>query len=371
MPAPRTVFHLISTLETGGAQTLLLATLPRLDPRRFRPIVGYLWGQAEALDRRPAPPGAPPLRIIDFSRHGAFDPLAPLRVAACLRREKAGIVHTHLVHAGIVGRVAAALAGVPRIVTTRHYADDPKERTLAYRLENRMTRRCDRVIAVSACARSFLLERGIAPAAKVVLLPNGIDLDRFGGDDNGRPGAAGNPPVVGATGRLRPQKGFDILLRAFADLHRSRPGISLEIAGDGPEREPLASLARELGIAPVVRFLGAVPPDSMPATLRRWTLFVLPSRYEAFGLAALEAMAMGVPVIGARVEGLAQWIDDGVTGRLVPPGDPEAIARTAMALLDRPEEASALAARGRAWVRAHGSVQAVAEGLERIYDALP
>ncbi len=361
MTAPRAIFHLISTLEAGGAQTLLLATLPRLDPERFRPIIGYLWGHAEALE-------GPGLRVVDFSRGGAFDPRALWRVAAFLRRERIEIVHTHLVHAGILGRLAARMAGVPRIVTTRHYADDPKERSLAYRLENRLTRSSDRVIAVSESVRRYLIDRGIAPADRTVLLTNGIDLDRF----DPKVVAKTPPPtgIIGSAGRLRPQKGFDVLLCAFAQLHGSHPNTILEIAGEGPERGVLVALARELGIASSVRFLGAVPPEAMPRQYRRWDLFLLASRYEAFGLVALEAMAMEVPVVATRAGGLTELLEDDVTGLLVYREDPSGLARAALRLLDHPDEAAAIAARARAWVLAHGSVRTSVEGLQEIYDGL-
>jgi glycosyltransferase involved in cell wall biosynthesis len=141
-------------------------------------------------------------------------------------------------------------------------------------------------------------------------------------------------PTIGTACRLVPIKGVDVLIRAFADLSAEFPGLHLEIAGDGPERERLEKCAAETRVGPRIRFLGW--RGNLVEDLRRWRLFVMPSLEEAFGVAALEAMAVGLPLVGTRVGGLPELIEDGRTGLLVPPGDPEALGRAIRSLLLRP-----------------------------------
>jgi glycosyltransferase involved in cell wall biosynthesis len=373
-----TILNLITNLEPDGAQTVLIDVLRRLRSGRHTLFLGSLTGKIS--DEKGAGSG---VRIIDFSRGGAFDPLVVGRVVRTIRREHVGIVHTHLVHAGIVGKIAAGLTGTPAI-TTRHYASEAKEKTPVYRLENVLTGRCARVIAVSNAVARYIREKQFASAEKIVVIPNGVDTSMFlpdphtrdpiGGLEALRAGArtgaraAADPLIIGCVGRCAPQKGQTVLISAFVGV--ARTDTILEIVGDGPLRQQLEAQAIRAGVADRVRFRGEIPHEDLPRVMSHWDLFAMPSLWEGFGLAAAEAMAMELPVIASRVEGLAELIEDGVTGVLVPPGSPEELAAAILSLLDDEGRRRALGRGARARIERDHSIERTASRIGAIYDSI-
>jgi glycosyltransferase involved in cell wall biosynthesis len=166
-------------------------------------------------------------------------------------------------------------------------------------------------------------------------------------------------------GRLAPEKGLDLLLRAAARLGRS---VRLIVAGDGMERRSSERLARRLGIAANVTFLGWTDRDALAALYDEATAVVVPSRWpEPFGIVGIEAMMHARPVVAFDVGGIPEWLDDGVTGFLVPPYDVDALADRLRACLESPELARALGARGRARVEAEFTAARHVERLMTVY----
>jgi glycosyltransferase involved in cell wall biosynthesis len=190
----------------------------------------------------------------------------------------------------------------------------------------------------------------LAPGARVVY--PGVSVPPL------RPRPLNDPIVVGYAGRLVALKGVDVLLRAAASL----PNLRVEVVGDGPERARLESIGRR------ARFLGW--QTGLDDLLAGWDLFALPSREEAFGIAALEAMAASLPVVATRVGGLPELVEDGLTGLLVPPDDPAALA----AAIARLAADSALRARlgeaGRARAATHFPVERMVASVAALYDQL-
>lgn len=293
------------------------------------------------------------------------------RLTHLLRAHRYDIVHTHLVHAGIAGKLVAALRGSTPVVTTRHYAWDHKEETFLYRLENRLTRRCATVVAVSDAVRAYLIDRKIARADRIVTIPNGVDLERFD------PSAIrfhrddlASAPRIGMVGRLHPQKGHSVGLRAFSTILHRHPDASLEIIGRGDLQESLEREAGELGIAGRVHFHGSVSHADIARQMASWDLAVFPSLWEGFGIAAAEAMAMELPVVASRVEGLAEVVEDGTTGLLVPSDDPRALADAVVRLLSNRAEAEEMGRRGRIRIADRFSIQSGAVRLRNVYASI-
>ena len=165
------------------------------------------------------------------------------------------------------------------------------------------------------------------PESVVRVIPNGIDPGTIA-SGRARPIDGRRSPIVGCVGRLSPEKGFDIALRALLDL----PGVRLEVVGDGLERPALESLATSLGVADRVEFLGWMADPT--ARMASWDVLAVPSRLESFGVVAVEAMLVGVPVVATVAGGLPEVITDGETGVLVQVESPAALAAGIRRVLD-------------------------------------
>lgn len=229
--------------------------------------------------------------------------------------------------------------------------------------------RLDRCVAVSSQVREELLASGFRAAA-VLTIPNGVDTARF------RPAEAKatlrerlnlRGRTVTFVGRLVPEKGLDCLLRAWSSLDLAPTDVLL-LAGDGPERAALENLARQLGIAGRVRFLGKA--DEPERILQASDLFVLPSFTEGMPNSLLEAMATGLPCIATRVGGIPDLIANGQNGLLVPPGDPKALAEAMDHVLGDPQGAARLGVEARRTVEGTYSIDRVAERYVALYREL-
>jgi glycosyltransferase involved in cell wall biosynthesis len=202
---------------------------------------------------------------------------------------------------------------------------------------------------VTACSQSTLDDvRRFEPAIaeRSSWIPNALDLD---GEVVEAP-ANGVPLVVGL-GRLAPEKGYDVLVRAFAQVRRDVPEARLALAGRGLEEGPLTALTRDLGLEDAVDFLGWVRAEDVPALLDRATVVAVPSRHEGFGMAALEAALRARPVVASRTGGLIEVVQDGITGLLVAPEEPDELAAAIGGLLEDRERAAQLGRDGRSRAR--------------------
>lgn len=211
-------------------------------------------------------------------------------------------------------------------------------------------------------------------ARKYVTIHNGIDPDRFTAGrrlTGSELGLQEKLPVIGTVCRLsEPEKGLTVLLQAMARLAEpsGSPGCQLIIVGEGPSSKRLRDLGEELGVAPWVRFVGARRDvaDLLPLT----DVFVLPSLSEGFGIAIVEAMAAGRPVVATAVGGIPEIVLQGETGLLVPPGDPGALAGAVRQLLEQPDRAAAMGAKGRQRARERFSIATVVRRHEDLYETL-
>lgn len=179
-----------------------------------------------------------------------------------------------------------------------------------------------------------------------------------------------DPPVILMIGRVTDQKGFDLGLEAIAHLRARHPSMSVVIAGDGQARAALERQAADLGLADLVDFRGWVDPGRVPALLEAASLVAMPSRFEPFGLVALQAAQMGRPVVGFAVGGLREVVDHGVTGLLADPEDVEGLAASLDRLLSRPAEAAALGTAGAARARDDSAWKAHVDAYESLYERL-
>lgn len=272
------------------------------------------------------------------------------------------IVHAHAARDYHLAALAVRLAASrSRLVLTRH-ALFPLRRINKYLL-----RRAGGVIAVSHAVAESLRRSGVIESSKITVVHNGIDVDRFFKPvdhiDDVR-------VVVGTVGHLAPIKGHDIFLRAAALISARRPEVHFVVIGEdkSPQmdyRKFLESLIAELGLTESVAMPGW--HDEIPSVLSTLTLFVSAARSEPFGLSIVEAMAAGLPVVAAASEGASEIIEDGVTGKLVPVGDPESLAKAINDLLDDPSERSRLGCNAQLAARQRYSLKRMATDTERVY----
>ena len=307
------VLHVHRIGGIGGSERHLLALLPALAERGVET-------QFLGLDD----PGRAPdpfyeQLAVPYERLAAprdVDPLLAYRVARAARRARADLVHTHLVHADVYGALTAI-----RLVSTKHN-DDPFRAGPFRFVERVLTFRASKVIAITEALARFQIERVGLPARKIATIHYGLDAPPAPWGRNSPDPVPAGARVLLAVCRLEPQKGVDVAVRAVASVRQRYEDVHLVVLGNGPERQRLELLASELG-GPL--YLPGRVPD-VTAWLRRSALLVHPVRWEGFGLAVLEAMLAGLPVIASRVSSLPELVVNGVTGVLVPPDDPAALA---------------------------------------------
>lgn len=282
-------------------------------------------------------------------------------LARFLRSHSIDVVHAHAARDYHLAALAVRLASRGRLVLTRHVL-------FPLRTINRpLLRSAGRVIAVSEAVAESLRRNGVIESSKITVIHNGIDVDRFAAA--GR--RDGNTPVlVGTVGHLAPIKGHDVFVRAAAMICERRRGLRFVVIGedksfDMNHRRSLESLIAELGLVGIVDMPGW--RNDIPAVLSSLTLFVSAARTEPFGLAIVEAMAAGLPVVAAASEGASEIIEDGVSGKLVPVDDAEALAGAVNRLLDDPVECSRLGRNAQLAARERYSLARMASDTERVY----
>jgi glycosyltransferase involved in cell wall biosynthesis len=326
------VLHVITGLAAGGAETQLRLLLQH--SRHDADVVALYNAGSVAQELRADGVAVRDLGMASNRQIGALGQLVRL-----MRSGRYDVVHTHLYRACVYGRLAARVAGVPRIVATEHSAlDGQLEGRTATPAVRRLYRTTERLgsttVAVSPAVVDELTSWGIA-AERIVCIPNGLDLDRLGWSAPDREriraelGIPSGARVIGAVGRLHPGKRYDLLLAAAAPLLTDDRRLLL--VGEGSERAALEERARSLGIADRVLFAGERPATPL---LSAMDVFASPSPYETFGLALLEAVANGLPVVYRRSPALDE-LGDAVPGVAVRGTDAEVFSGAIRAVLHR------------------------------------
>lgn len=364
------ILHLITELSTGGAQKALACLLRHLDRGRFIPAVACLYNGDKIVAQQIRALGVP---VTDLGMTAKWRCDALWRLYRLLRRERPTILHTWMFHANLSGRVLGRLAGVPIVISSRRNINigGPWRDLL-----NRCTAWLDdAVIAVCESAREAEIKRASAAPDKVVTIYNGVDAGRFA-TVNLRAaaqvrhffGIAAEAPLLGAMGRLHPQKGFSDLLAALVQVREAIPSVRLLLVGDGGLRDSLETQAREMGLSGLVTFAGM--RTDVPEILSALDVFVLPSLWEGMPNVLLEAMAAGLPVVATAVGGTPEVVVDGVTGLLVPPRDPAALAQAIATVLRDADVRRRMGEAGRERVERCFSLEEMVRRTEDLYEEL-
>jgi glycosyltransferase involved in cell wall biosynthesis len=283
------------------------------------------------------------------------------RLVEFVRAHGIEVVHAHAARDYHLAALAVRLAPRARLVLTRHALFPLR------RINRPLLRSAGRVIAVSRAVAESLRRNAVIDSSKITVVHNGIDTDRFAAADGH---SGGFPVVVGTVGHLAPIKGQDVFVRAAALISARRSRVHFVVIGEDKSprmeyRRSLESLVAELGLSEIVDMPGW--RNDMPAVLSTLTLFVSAARSEPFGLAIVESMAAGLPVVATASEGALEIIEDGFSGKLVPVGDPEALAQAINDLLDDPLERSRLGHNALLAARQRYSLARMASDTERVY----
>jgi glycosyltransferase involved in cell wall biosynthesis len=359
------VLHLLVTMPVGGAEDLVAAIVRGLDPQRFSAAVATL-GPPGPVARELLAQGYDVASLgLDIKRTAAW------RVAGTVRRflqaNRPDILHTHLYHPNLYGRLAALGLGLPGVVAAVHnsYTRVKFHRRVWNFLLAWVT---DRILVGSPQVWQDVRRYDGVPASRLMLMPYGIPMAELNtplSREAARERLEVRGLVIGAVGRLEDQKGHAHLLAALPEVRREIPDLVMLMVGEGRRQEDLKRQVQALGLQDMVRFLGT--RRDLPEIYRALDIFVHPSLWEGLPLALLKAMGAGLPVVATRVSGSMEAIVDGVNGRLVAPGDPPALAQAILELSRNPEEQRRLADAARRTVTAHYSLEAMLRRLEELY----
>jgi glycosyltransferase involved in cell wall biosynthesis len=362
------ILHLLKTTGIAGAETHLLALASGLRLRGLEVSLLILEDPSRPAStlRKEAEKLGLQTQTIPIYAH--LDPTLLPRLAPILRRSPFDILHAHLPHAEVYG--ALALRGIPasRFVITRH-SDNPFRRNPFWQLVFAPSwRRANKIIAISEAVGRAMIQSEHIPSDRIAVIPYGLNGEEFASrairGGLRRELGVSEGPLVGFVGRLARPKGPDLLLRAFAEIQPQETGAHLVMAGDGPWRQPLLRLRRDLGLKNV-HFLGW--REDVASVLADLDVVVMPSRWEGFGLVALQAMALEKPVIATRVSALPEVVADAVSGVLVPPEDPSSLSREIVRLLRDPALASRLGHAGTLRARQEFSLEQMMSKTQGVY----
>jgi glycosyltransferase involved in cell wall biosynthesis len=310
------------------------------------------------------------------------------RLSRIIRERKINIIHSQGARADFYARIAARmLKSKPRVVSTIQMPvegfDVGPLRKNVYRFFDRFSERyvdrfVDRFVAVSEVLRKTLTDQHKIPEGKVVKIYNGIEIEEY--RPNGKEvrsqksevrrefGLAKDAPVIGAIGRMVWQKGFEYLIESIPTTIEILPQSKILIVGDGPLRERLEALSKELGVRDNVIFAGF--RSDIKEILSAVDLLVIPSLLEGFPMITLEAMAMAKSIVATNIDGITEQITDGINGILIPPKDPSALAKAVMRVLNDRELARTMGLAAREKVEQEFSVEKMVAETEKVYLSL-
>ncbi|MFC1804922.1 glycosyltransferase family 4 protein [Candidatus Omnitrophota bacterium] len=319
-----------------------------------------------------------PVKHLVQEVHIIKDILALIEMVFLIRRRKYTIVHTHNSKAGVIGRLAAKISGVPIIIHTFHgfsfhRFERPFRRWLFKSIERFTARLTDKLLIISKPLREWGLSEGIGDPGKYVINYDGIEFDKFRRDFDREKirsgfGIEDDESVVGMVSKLWEGKGHKYLLQAAVKIIQRVPRVRFMLVGDGYLRDNLKEQAEELGVLDHVIFTGF--REDIPEITSIFDIACLPSLFEGMGRVLLEAQIMGRPVVATRVGGIVEIVKDNETGLLIEPADSDALALAIIRLLTDSAMARRLGEAARHHIGEEFSVSRMVEKVEEVYEEL-
>lgn len=365
------ITHVVENLNRGGLERMVL-DLARLQQQQGHQCQVLCIYEAGALAHELDAAGIP---VVACNKGRGLDLRALARARWAIDRHDTDVLHTHNAMAHYQAVLASCGLDVLRILNTRHGMGAGQRTGRKEWLYRRALARTDLVVTVCEAARRHGMSRGVLPQGMTRVVPNGIAVERF------TPASRAmrrqllqmlaldeQAFLIGNVGRLNWTKDQAGLIRAFRQVHRHCPQAVLLLIDDGELRAELERCAGQEGVREAVRFLG--DRNDVRELLQGLDVFVLSSVSEGYSMALLEACAAALPIVATDVGGNGEIVHSGRTGQLVPPGDPDALAEAMLLLWHEPQRASAYASAARAWVEKHGSLEAMADRYERLYQTM-
>jgi glycosyltransferase involved in cell wall biosynthesis len=357
----------------GGIEIAVGNVVKSLDPSKFESWWASLYPYGKF--RGPLPIPEDHIICFDFST-GFSSALEAIKQASVfIRRNRFDLVHAHQFEAGLIFRIAAWITGVPVTVVTYHSTHYPRQRAGHYLIERVLASRTTQLIAVSKAVQAAVSDQLRLPRTRFTIVPNFVrfkEIPRLSFSDRQIKRRhldldAGQFVVI-SIGRLEPQKGFSILLKAMRRVIAKLPNVTLFIIGGGSLQAQLRQLVIELKLDDVVRFLG-IRKDIFEL-LQISDVLVMPSLYEGMPIALLEAGACGLPAVASAVEGNTEIVCDGINGFLVPPYDSEALSRRIVDVLTQPDLRERMGGQARKIVGEKFNGDLVGRQLGDLYERL-
>lgn len=358
----------------GGPEKTILRGAARTDPARFAVTVCYIRDRRDDVFALEGLAASLAVDYVEIPERHSFDPAVWPPLRRLVRDRHIDIVHAHEYKTDLLALMLARAEGIIPLSTAHGWTGHSRrERHLYYPADRWILRRFPRVIAVSGEIRARLIAAG-TDSARVSTVLNGIDPAMFRRQAGRRAvaraslGLDESAVVVGSIGRLEPQKRFDLLIEAVAQLRATRPGLRLVIAGDGSLGAELSALAGRCGLADRCMLAGHRP--DVVDVLHAFDLFVQSSDYEGTPNAVLEAMAVETPVVATSAGGTAELIEDCTHGLIVAPGNLPALVAGIERALDEKEATARRVLAARRRVEDELSFEARMKAVEKIYGEL-
>ena len=374
------IAQVITRMDWGGSPDIVRLVCTSLDPERFElilitsPVKAPTMATKEFLEKFKDKV----IYVEQLQReiNPLTDLLALVRLYRIFRQENFDIVHTHTAKTGILGRMAARLAGVPKVIHFSHGHNfygyfGPLGSKLVIMLERFMDRFTDKFIALTELEKNDLFLYKVTEPAKVMVINSGLELNKYRKTDIDKAKKRKelqleeNVPIVGMISRLEPVKGPQYLVEAAKAIIAKVPQVKFLILGEGSLRAKLTARCQELGMADKFIFTGW--REDIPEILSLLDILVLPSLNEAVGRVLIEAGAAGIPVVATKVGGIPEIVKDGETGFLVPPQDADTLAKTIIVLLENEEKRKSLGEVAKKWIDEKFSADNMVTSVTNLY----
>lgn len=361
------IVHLITSLEVGGAQHGMLLGLPRFDSDKYEHVICSIMDRMQMASQfRSAG-----IEVLSLGLSKKTDFLVASRLVSLLRQQRPDILHTYLLHGNLLGRITGRLTGVPAIIGS--------ERTIGQarrwgRIATKLTNPLTDAVEVNSVLGGRAIENDLGVLHdKVEVVRSGLDLDSFANSTRraeirSELRLIDDQHLVVYVGRLRPVKGVEYGIKAFAKAQGHQPNMHMALAGEGEQLDYLKQLANDLELSDSITFLGV--RNDLPDLLAATDSVLLPSLNEGFPRTAIEAMAAGKPIVATRVGGTPEAIINGETGILVPSKDIDAMSNALITLVDDPGLQARLGAAGRQRAVQNYSVENYVSRLDNLYRQL-